>query len=117
MKKVIKLSESELVSIIKRIIKEQQDEIEKHSEFNAGVPSSVKRRLFQFEEKLKDIIDRTDVNEFSDEFEYADNVISWALMESGLEDDADELMDTFKDMFGDMLFDVYHSNVDDYDSM
>lgn len=103
---------------IKPLIKDMYlAEIEKHSEFTDGMPSSLKRRLFQFEEKLKDIIDRTDVNEFSDEFEYADNVISWALMESGLENDADELMDIFKDMFGDMLFDVYHSNVDDYDSM
>jgi hypothetical protein len=77
------------------------------------LPNSIRRRLSQFQDKIMELVSTTDVNEFSDEFEYADNIISWALMDSNFED-TDEIMDLLKEMYGDMLFEIYYDSVDSY---
>jgi hypothetical protein len=77
------------------------------------LPNSIRRRLSQFQDKIMELVSTTDVNEFSDEFEYADNIISWALMDSNFED-TDEIMDLLKEMYGNMLFEIYYDSVDSY---
>jgi hypothetical protein len=77
------------------------------------LPNSIRRRLSQFQDKIMELVSTTDVNEFSDEFEYADNIISWALMDSNFED-TDEIMDLLKEMYGDMLFEIYYDSVDSH---
>ena len=68
------------------------------------------------------MLDSTDnnPNDFSDEFEYADNMISWTLDElirdtndNYYEDNRDEIVDFIKNMYGDFLFDRYYSEVND----
>ena len=51
---------------------------------------------------------------FGDEFEYADNILSWAISDfmeepgnEWLQDRSDELMDYAKEEFGEELFEVY----------
>ena len=68
---------------------------------------------------LRYVIDNNP-NDFSDEFEYADNMIFWTLDElirdtndNYYEDNRDNLVDFIKDMYGDFLFDRYYSEVDD----
>jgi hypothetical protein len=56
---------------------------------------------------------------FSDEFEYADNIISWVVQElitSGYSDqDYDELTDSVKDEFGDYILSQYVETGFDFD--
>ena len=78
--------------------------------------------------KIKELIDKY-VNEveeeetlFSDEYEFADNIISWVvddLTNSNYEDnDYDELVDLIKDEFGDYILSQYvESNFDDEDDL
>jgi hypothetical protein len=77
------------------------------------LPNSIRRRLSQFQDKIMELVSTTNANEFSDEFEYADNIISWALMDSNFED-TDEIMDLLKEMYGNMLFEIYYDSVDSY---
>ena len=77
--------------------------------------------------KIKELIDKY-VNEveeeetlFSDEYEFADNIISWVvddLTNSNYEDnDYDELVDLIKDKYGDYILDQHkESNFDDEDN-
>jgi hypothetical protein len=73
------------------------------------LPNSIRRRLSQFQDKIMELVSTTNANEFSDEFEYADNIISWALMDSNFEE-TDEIMDMLKEMYGDMLFEMYYDS-------
>jgi len=78
--------------------------------------------------KIKELIDKhiNEVEEeetlFSDEYEFADNVISWVvddLTNSNYDDnDYDELVDLIKDEFGDYILSQYvESNFDDEDDL
>ena len=60
-------------------------------------------------------IEENDPNDFSDEFEFADNIISWSVTELGLPDEIDEwdVINYLKDQYSDMIFDYYISNSDD----
>ena len=53
-------------------------------------------------------------NEFGDEFEYADNILSWVVEDYYPYGEAqvDEILDYMKEEYGDMVFDYYNSQVD-----
>ena len=101
----IKVTESELVGIIKRIVESDDDDIRVY----------MKRRQGGLLQSIqKQVEEETDPNVFGDEFEYADNILSWALSDfveqpgnEWLEDRYDELLDYAKEEFGEELFEVY----------
>lgn len=92
-----------------------------------NIPTELRRRMPQISQKFDEMLDSPDnnPNDFSDEFEYADNMISLTLDElayntddSYYEDNQDGVKDFIKDMYGDFLFDRYYSEVnndDDYE--
>lgn len=86
------------------------------------LPQELRRRIPQISQKFDEMLDSPDnnPNDFSDEFEYADNMISWTLDElirdtndNYYEDNRDNLVDFIKDTYGDFLFDRYYSEVND----
>ena len=86
------------------------------------IPVEIRRRMPRISQKFDEMLDSPDnnPNDFSDEFEYADNMISWTLDElirdtndNYYEDNRDNLVDFIKDMYGDFLFDRYYSEVND----
>ncbi len=86
------------------------------------IPVELRRRMPRISQKFDEMLDSPDnnPNDFSDEFEYADNMIFWTLDElirdtndNYYEDNRDNLVDFIKDMYGDFLFDRYYSEVDD----
>jgi hypothetical protein len=85
-----------------------------------GTPIELRRRMPQISQTFDEILNNPDnnPNDFSDEFEYADNMISWTVDEliynntddSYYEDNRDNLVDFIKDTYGDFLFDRYYSD-------
>ena len=109
------MTESDLVRIVKRLINEQPSD-------DDNIPKDIRRRLPIITQVFDETVDSpdNDPNDFSDEFEYADNMISWTLDElirdtndNYYEDNRDNLVDFIKDMYGDFLFDRYYSEVND----
>ncbi len=89
-----------------------------------NTPIEIRRRMPQISKSFDEMLDSPDnnPNDFSDEFEYADNMISWTVDElvfntddSYYEDNEDDVRDFIKDMYGDFLFDRYYSEVNDDD--
>jgi len=89
-----------------------------------NTPIEIRRRIPEISQKFDEMLDSPDnnPNDFSDEFEYADNMISWTLDElisdtndNYYEDNRDEIVDFIKNMYGDFLFDRYYSEVNDDD--
>lgn len=87
-----------------------------------NISIELRRRMPQISQKFDEMLDSPDnnPNDFSDEFEYADNMISWTVDElayntddSYYEDNEDDVRDFIKDMYGDFLFDRYYSEVND----
>lgn len=77
-------------------------------------PKWLKRRLNSFEEEMEKLLDEHDPNEFEDEFEFADSILSWATSDSGLNSSPqydDDTYDFLKEKYGEMLFDIYGSMV------
>jgi len=64
--------------------------------------------------KLDDILTNTYASDFSDEFEYADNIISFLISEFVDEPFYDELHDYIKDTYGESFIGLYLSGEDDY---
>ena len=108
MKKVIKLTESDLVRIVKRVVKESIDDGE-HSK-------SFVRRIYNTKEDIIELIDlakeEVDEDDFGDEFEYYDNIIYWVVQELQSRfgdnddfwyDEEDEISEYIKDEFDDYL--------------
>ena len=62
-------------------------------------------------------IEENDPNDFNDEFEFADNIISWVVQDLRLPDEIDEwdVINYLKDEYSDMIFDYYISNSDEDD--
>jgi len=112
---------------MKYIITESQFEL-----LNEGIPLGLKRRL-SYEIMEKHIWDAeldfpTLCDDFGDEFEYADNVITRAVDDfffadevfmDSLGEDYDDLHDFVhdwaKDRFGDYLLEIYQTTCADYD--
>jgi hypothetical protein len=62
-------------------------------------------------------MEENDPNDFSDEFEFADNIISWVVQGLNLPDeiDEDDVINYLKDNYSDSIFDYHMSNSDDED--
>ena len=113
MKKIIRLTESDLARIVKRVIQESNE-----------VPLFIRRR----ENKISEILDgvvsdpENDPMNFSDEFEYADNILNWTIQimrgvygDDMVERDENDILGHLKEMYGDHLFDIYNSEVEPED--
>jgi hypothetical protein len=95
------------------VISEQEDEIE----------SRMRRRKDELINLIQFNVGENDPNNYSDEFEWADNIITWSVDElveqpgnEWLSDRYSELMDYAKEEFAEELFEVYRDNVtDDFD--
>jgi len=101
MKKITRLTESDVNRLVKKVIKEQEFNIERW----------FKRRSSEFMSTLEQLIKEEEPCTFGDEFEYAENIINWT-MEASFDYDEyenfeDELKDFLKEKFGEQLFDVY----------
>ena len=115
MKKVIRLNESDLTKIVTKIIKEQE---------MGDISLYLRRRLGTISEILGKMVDdpNSDPLNFSDEFEYADNILSWTIQDlvrefndGVIEEKEDEVMDYLKEIYGDHLFEIYQSEIESED--
>ena len=81
------------------------DVTEQVDDFSQGIKSLADNIIKS--QEFNDLISNTDPAEFSDEFEFADNLISWSL--SDYEDSPfyDELYDYIKDVHSEDFFDAY----------
>ena len=66
-------------------------------------------------EKFEEILNTTYASDFSDEFEYADNIIYYLISDYVDTEIEEELIDYIKDVYGDQLLDLYRSGNDDDD--
>jgi hypothetical protein len=66
-------------------------------------------------EKFEEILDTTYASDFSDEFEYADNIIYDLISDYVDTEIEEELIDYIKDVYGYQLLDLYRSGNDDDD--
>jgi hypothetical protein len=96
----------------KRMLSEQEDD---------NLPFSMKRRLPELERLIHSEIAMNSFDDFKDEFEYADNIISWSV-DAFLElpeneqyyEYYDEIVDYLKENYGEMIMNNYE-DADDYD--
>lgn len=92
---------------------------------NGGIkpPNEFKRRMSDdfTDDYIYYIINKemeeNDPNNFSDEFDFADNIISWVVQGLNLPDEIDEydVINYLKDNYADTIFDYHMSNSDDDD--
>lgn len=117
MKKVIRMTESDLVRIVKRLINEQPF-------YENNIPNDIRRRATIINQVFEDTIDSIEIdpNDYSDEFEYADNMIRYTIIElSRITNDdyydvnGHNVVDYIKERYGDILLDKYRSEVPDDD--
>ena len=64
-------------------------------------------------EKFEEILNTTYASDFSDEFEYADNIISYLISDYAGTAIEEDLIDYIKDVYGEQLLDLYRSEEDD----
>jgi hypothetical protein len=64
-------------------------------------------------EKFEEILNTTYASDFSDEFEYADNIISYLISDYAGTAIEEDLIDYIKDVYGEQLLDLYRSGDDD----
>ena len=72
--------------------------------------------------KLDSILTNTYASDFSDEFEYADNILNWTIQimrevfgDDMIEREENDILGHLKEMYGDHLFDIYYSEVEPED--
>ena len=115
MKKTVRLTENDLTNIVRRVVAEQERE---------DVSLFIRRRLEKISEILGTVVDdpNSDPMNFSDEFEYADNILSWTIQtmrgvfgNDMIDEMEDDIMDNLKEIYSDHLFDIYHSQVEPED--
>lgn len=110
MKKVLRLTESELIRIVKRIVESDDD-----------IRSRMKRRFDGLQNLIQQEVDAEDEPEsYSDAFEYASNILSYAvdkfIAQPGNEymaDRYDDVIDYAKEEFGEDVMDVFRDLVGD----
>ena len=110
MKKVLRLKESELIRIVKRIVESDDD-----------IRSRMKRRFDVLQNLIQQEVDNEDEPEsYSDAFEYASNILSYAVNEfislpgnEYMADRYDDVLDYAKEEFGEDVMDVFRSIVGD----
>lgn len=64
-------------------------------------------------EKFEEILNTTYASDFSDEFEYADNIIYYLISDYVDTEIEEELIDYIKDVYGEQLLDLYRSGDDE----
>ena len=99
-KKVIQLTESEIISLVKQVIQEQ-------------IESKLRRRSGEIQDLVEMFINSEDPSNFNDEFEYADNILYGVyddLIERypDLDKYDEEIMDYLKETYGHQLFDLWY---------
>jgi len=70
---------------------------------------------YTIRESLQGAVNSADPKDFSDEFEYADNIISYAvekIMDEFGDVDEFEITDHIKDKYGDNLLEIYNNSLD-----
>ena len=74
MKKTVRLTENDLTNIVRKVVAEQEREY---------ILLYLRRRLEKISEILGKMVDdpNSDPLNFSDEFEYADNILSWTIQD------------------------------------
>lgn len=105
-KKVIRLTESEIISLVKRVIQEQ-------------LGAKIRRRSSEIQDLVDMFIANENPEDYNDEFEYADNILYGVyddLIERypDLDKYDEEIMDYLKETYGDSLFDIWASASDEY---
>lgn len=109
------MTENDLTNIVRKVVAEQERE---------DILLYLRRRLEKISEILGKMVDdpNSDPLNFSDEFEYADNILSWTIQDlvrefndGVIEENEDEVMDNLKEIYSDHLFDIYHSQVEPED--
>lgn len=103
MKQITRLTESDINRLVKKVINEEDIDVKRW----------FIRRSDEFISVLEQLINEEDPCTFEDEFEFASNIINWA-MEASLDYDEyenfeDELTNFLQDEFGEQLFDAYYS--------
>jgi len=66
-------------------------------------------------EKFEEILNTTYSSDFSDEFEYADNIIYYLISDYVDTEIEEDLIDYIKEVYGDQLLDLFRSGNDDDD--
>jgi hypothetical protein len=103
MKKIVKLTETDLMRIVKRIIKEDEE-----------YSTNFRRRFRTIKDKIIDLISQAkdEVDEDDDYFDYLDNIVYWVVQELqnlyGNDDDfwfdnEDEIIEYIKDNYDEYL--------------
>lgn len=107
------MTESDLVRIVKRLINEQPF-------YENNIPNDIRRRASIINQVFEETIDSIEIdpNDYSDEFEYADNMIRYTIIElSRITNDdyydvnGHNVVDYIKERYGDYLLDKYRSEV------
>jgi len=103
-KRTLKVSESELIDLVGMIIESNDDIRSRMKRRHGGLLQSIQ----------KQVEEENNPENFGDEFEYADNILSWAISDfieqpgnEWLENRYDDLLDYAKEEFGEELFEVY----------
>jgi hypothetical protein len=111
MKKIIKLTESDLTRIVRRVINEKSKDNE--------LDIFIKRRSSLIDELIEKNIDEVeeDGTLFNDEFEFADNIINWVVQDMKVPDDIDEndIINHIKDEHGEYIMSRFNSEDDEED--
>ena len=111
MEKVIRLTESDLARIVKRVISEgsQEDKLDMY----------LRRRVISIIDLIDKNIDEVEQEGilFNDEFEFAYNIISWVVQDMGVPDGIDEgeIIDFIKDEHGDYILSHFNSEDEEDD--
>jgi hypothetical protein len=112
MEKIIRLTESDLNRIIKRVISEELEE----DELNLFL----RRRSELIDELIEKNINEVeeDGTLFIDQFEFADNIINWVVQDMKLPDDIDEneVIDYIKDEQGEYIMSRFNYVDDEEDN-